>query len=150
MRISNVNQYLGGADAVVSQEILDGNQITKTITAEGIDFTGLTMDVDVELFKATIATTGRAVTITDFAKETAQAARSLTGAISAQGNGTFNLTVPKTLLSGFTPAPAAASPDATNPYVVAMKVQWAHTGGDVRSIRFLWIIRYQPNVGTQI
>ena len=51
--------------------------------------------------------------------------------------------MPETLLSdqgSFT-----ATPDDTSPYIVVMKVQWAAGTPEVKkSIRFVFVIRYQP------
>ena len=59
--------------------------------------------------------------------------------------GSFDIKVPSTLLSDFDHGghTHTASPDTASPYIVAMKLQWTN-GEEIKSIRFLFVIRYQP------
>ena len=73
-------------------------------------------------------------------------AQGSTGPAGATGpQGSFDLKVPSTLLSDFDHGGHVhtASPDTASPYIVAMKLQWTN-GEEIKSIRFLFVIRYQP------
>lgn len=158
MRISNIAQYAGGADDVVALEVLQGNQLIKTINATGIDFSAIEdteFDVDAELFTSTVESRSSSITITNLASAPVSTTTGVTTnpvsltvseVIGNKAEGSFDLKVPSTLLTQFGTTLRAA-PDATNPFIVAMKVAWTvGTGFDqtTRSIRFLFVIRYQP------
>ena len=148
MRISNIQHYLGGADQVVAEEVLEGNQFVKTITtSSGVDFddVGTTYEIVTELFTADVTNKRGSITINSLTKEPTATNQTYTKAdvIRNAGTDTFELMVPSTLLSDF--GSYTASPDSTSPYIVAMKLQWT-SGEDIKSIRFLFVIRYQPQI----
>lgn len=150
MRISNIKHYLGGADQVVAKEVLEGNQFTQTVTtSETIDFAdaGTTFTINTELFTANVTNARGSITINSLTKHSDATVQSYTKSdlIRNAGTDTFDLLVPSTLLSDFDHGgnTHTASPDSSNPWVVVMKVQW-QSGEDIKSIRFLFVMRYQP------
>jgi len=152
MRVSNIQHYLGGADQVVAKEVLEGNQFTQTITtAESVDFSdaNTTFTINTELFTASTTNQRSSLTINNLAKDSNATVQSYTKTdlIRNAGTDTFDLLVPSDLLSKFDNGgnTFTSSPDSATPYVVVMKVQWT-SGEDIKSLRFLFVIRYQPKV----
>jgi hypothetical protein len=133
MRISNIQNYLGGADNIIAREISEGNQFT-------------TFDIEAVLFEANVTRKRGSIVIDSLTKEPTATQHNYTKAELIHNTGTagkFELLVPETLLSdqgSFT-----STPDDTSPYIVVMKVQWAAGTPEVKnSIRFVFVIRYQP------
>ena len=153
MRISNIQHYLGGADQAVAREVLEGNQFLQTVTVDDgtnfADSNAVSFTIATELFKANVTSRTGAITITDLVKESGATVKTYTQAqlIKNEATNTFDFIVPSTLLSDFNSGGTvySATPDASNPYIVAMKLQWT-TGDITQSIRFLFVIRYQPTV----
>ena len=56
MRISNIQNYLGGADNIIAREISEGNQFLLSIEDGTIDFSSssTTFDIKADLFEATV------------------------------------------------------------------------------------------------
>ena len=152
MRISNIQHYLGGADQVVAKEVLEGNQFTQTVTtAESVDYSavGTTFTINTELFTANVTNSRGSITLNSLTKDSNATVQSYSKSdlIRNAGTDTFDLLVPSDLLSKFNNGGNVftATPDSSNPYVVVMKVQW-QSGEDIKSIRFLFVLRYQPKV----
>jgi hypothetical protein len=148
MRISNIQHYLGGADNIVAREVSEGNSFLLSVEDGTIDFSSAstTFDIQAELFQANVTRKRGSIVIDSLTKEQTATKHTYTKAELIYNTGTagkFELLVPSTLLSdqgNFT-----ATPDDTSPYFVVMKVQWAQGTPEVKnSIRFVFVIRYQP------
>jgi len=148
MRISNIQHYLGGADNIVAREVSEGNSFLLSVEDGTIDFSSAstTFDIQAELFQANVTRKRGSIVIDSLTKEQTATKHTYTKAELIYNTGTagkFELLVPSTLLSdqgNFT-----ATPDDTSPYIVVMKVQWAQGTPEVKnSIRFVFVIRYQP------
>ena len=150
MRISNIAHYLGGADDVVAEEILETNQFKKTIASgDNTDFTTTTFTINAELFTGTVSYKRSVAVIENLSKQSNSNVTTYTDTqvIRDKAVGGFSFLIPSTLLSDFNNGVHVftSSPDSTTPYIVAVKVQWQN-GEEIKSIRFLFIIRYQPNL----
>ena len=148
MRISNIRHFLGGADQVIAREVLQGNQFLLNISGdENLDYSTATFTLATELFTADVTDGRSSITINSLTKNANATVQSYTSAdlIRNTTQGSFDLKVPSTLLSDFNNGGHIfnASPDTASPYIVAMKLQWTN-GEEIKSIRFLFVIRYQP------
>ena len=148
MRISNIRHFLGGADQVIAREVLQGNQFLLNVSGdENLDYSTATFTLATELFTADVTDARSSITINSLTKDANSNVQTYTGAnlIRNATQGSFDLKVPSTLLSDFNNGGHVhtASPDTASPYIVAMKLQWTN-GEEIKSIRFLFIIRYQP------
>jgi len=148
MRISNIRHFLGGADQVIAREVLQGNQFLLNISGdENLDYSTATFTLATELFTADVTDGRSSITINSLTKNANATVQSYTSAdlIRNTTQGAFDIKVPSTLLSDFNNGGHVfnASPDTASPYIVAMKLQWTN-GEEIKSIRFLFVIRYQP------
>ena len=148
MRISNIRHFLGGADQVIAREVLQGNQFLLNVSGdEDLDYSTATFTLATELFTADVTDGRSSITINSLTKDANANVKSYTSAdlIRNATQGSFDLKVPSTLLSDFDHGGHVhtASPDTASPYIVAMKLQWTN-GEEIKSIRFLFVIRYQP------
>ena len=148
MRISNIRHFLGGADQVIAREVLQGNQFLLNISGdENLDYSTATFTLATELFTADVTDGRSSITINSLTKDANANVQSYTSAdlIRNTTQGAFDIKVPSTLLSDFNNGGHVfnASPDTASPYIVAMKLQWTN-GEEIKSIRFLFVIRYQP------
>ena len=148
MRISNIRHFLGGADQVIAREVLQGNQFLLNISGdENLDYSTATFTLATELFTADVTDGRSSITINSLTKNANANVKSYTSTdlIRNATQGSFDIKVPSTLLSDFDNGGHVfnASPDTTSPYIVAMKLQWTN-GEEIKSIRFLFVIRYQP------
>ena len=148
MRISNIRHFLGGADQVIAREVLQGNQFLLNVSGdEDLDYSTATFTLATELFTADVTDGRSSITINSLTKDANANVKSYTSAdlIRNATQGSFDLKVPSTLLSDFDHGghTHTASPDTASPYIVAMKLQWTN-GEEIKSIRFLFVIRYQP------
>ena len=150
MRISNIRHFLGGADQVIAREVLQGNQFLLNISGdENLDYSdvGTTFSIATELFTADVTDGRSSITINSLTKDANANVQTYTKAdlIRNATQGSFDIKVPSTLLSDFDHGGHVhtASPDTASPYIVAMKLQWTN-GEEIKSIRFLFVIRYQP------
>ena len=148
MRISNIRHFLGGADQVIAREVLQGNQFLLNISGdENLDYSTATFTLATELFTADVTDGRSSITINSLTKNANANVKSYTSTdlIRNATQGSFDLKVPSTLLSDFDNGGHIfnASPDTASPYIVAMKLQWTN-GEEIKSIRFLFVIRYQP------
>ena len=148
MRISNIRHFLGGADQVIAREVLQGNQFLLNVSGdENLDYSTATFTLATELFTADVTDGRSSITINSLTKDANANVQSYTSAdlIRNTTQGSFDLKVPSTLLSDFDHGGHVhtASPDTASPYIVAMKLQWTN-GEEIKSIRFLFVIRYQP------
>ena len=148
MRISNIRHFLGGADQVIAREVLQGNQFLLNVSGdEDLDYATATFTLATELFTADVTDGRSSITINSLTKDANANVQSYTSAdlIRNTTQGSFDLKVPSTLLSDFDNGGHIfnASPDTASPYIVAMKLQWTN-GEEIKSIRFLFVIRYQP------
>ena len=148
MRISNIRHFLGGADQVIAREVLQGNQFLLNVSGdEDLDYSTATFTLATELFTADVTDGRSSITINSLAKDANANVQSYTSTdlIRNATQGSFDLKVPSTLLSDFDHGghTHTASPDTASPYIVAMKLQWTN-GEEIKSIRFLFVIRYQP------
>ena len=148
MRISNIRHFLGGADQVIAREVLQGNQFLLNVSGdEDLDYSTATFTLATELFTADVTDGRSSITINSLTKNANATVQSYTSAdlIRNTTQGSFDLKVPSTLLSDFNNGGHIfnASPDTASPYIVAMKLQWTN-GEEIKSIRFLFVIRYQP------
>ena len=148
MRISNIRHFLGGADQVIAREVLQGNQFLLNVSGdEDLDYSTATFTLATELFTADVTDGRSSITINSLTKDANANVQSYTSAdlIRNTTQGSFDLKVPSTLLSDFDHGGHVhtASPDTASPYIVAMKLQWTN-GEEIKSIRFLFVIRYQP------
>lgn len=148
MRISNIKHFLGGADQVIAREVLQGNQFLLNVSGdEDLDYSTATFTLATELFTADVTEARSSITINSLTKHANANVQSYTSTdlIRNATQGSFDLKVPSTLLSDFDHGGHihTASPDTTSPYIVAMKLQWTN-GEEIKSIRFLFVIRYQP------
>lgn len=148
MRISNIQNYLGGADNIIAREISEGNQFLLSIEDGTIDFSAVatTFDIKADLFEATVTRKRGSITIDSLTAVHSATQHTYTKAELIHNTttaGKFELLVPDTLLAdqgSFT-----STPDDASPYIVVMKVQWAAGTPEVKnSIRFVFVIRYQP------
>lgn len=150
MRISNIAHYLGGADQVVAEEILETNQFKKTISSgDNTDFTTTSFTINAELFTGNVTYKRSVASIESLTKHSNASVTSYTDTqvIRDKAVGGFSFLIPSTLLSDFNNGGHihTSSADTTTPFIVAVKVQW-QSGEEIKSIRFLFIIRYQPNL----
>ena len=148
MRISNIRHFLGGADQVIAREVLQGNQFLLNISGdENLDYSTATFTLATELFTADVTEGRSSITINSLTKNANANVKSYTSTdlIRNATQGSFDIKVPSTLLSDFDNGGHVfnASPDTASPYIVAMKLQWTN-GEEIKSIRFLFVIRYQP------
>ena len=150
MRISNIKHYLGGADQVIAREVLQGNQFLLNVNTDNTtDFSdsSVTFNISTELFTSTITEKRSCIKIDSLAKDANANVQSYTKAdlIKNSTTGSFDIKVPSTLLSDFNHGghTHTASPDSTTPYIVVMKLQWT-VDEEIKSIRFLFVMRYQP------
>jgi|TARA_B110000495_G_scaffold196723_1_gene205966 hypothetical protein len=148
MRISNIRHFLGGADQVIAREVLQGNQFLLNVSGdEDLDYSTATFTLATELFTADVTDGRSSITINSLTKNANANVKSYTSTdlIRNATQGSFDLKVPSTLLSDFDNGGHVfnASPDTASPYIVAMKLQWTN-GEEIKSIRFLFVIRYQP------
>ena len=148
MRISNIRHFLGGADQVIAREVLQGNQFLLNISGdENLDYSTATFTLATELFTADVTDGRSSITINSLTKDANANVKTYTKAelIRNATTGSFDIKVPSTLLSDFDNGSNIynASPDTASPYIVAMKLQWTY-GEEIKSIRFLFVIRYQP------
>ena len=148
MRISNIRHFLGGADQVIAREVLQGNQFLLNISGdENLDYSTATFTLATELFTADVTDGRSSITINSLTKNANANVKSYTSTdlIRNATQGSFDLKVPSTLLSDFDNGGHVfnASPDTASPFIVAMKLQWTN-GEEIKSIRFLFVIRYQP------
>ena len=148
MRISNIRHFLGGADQVIAREVLQGNQFLLNVSGdEDLDYSTATFTLATELFTADVTDGRSSITINSLTKDANTNVKSYTSTdlIRNATQGSFDLKVPSTLLSDFDNGANIynASPDTASPYIVAMKLQWTN-GEEIKSIRFLFVIRYQP------
>ena len=148
MRISNIRHFLGGADQVIAREVLQGNQFLLNISGdENLDYSTATFTLATELFTADVTDGRSSITINSLTKNANANVKSYTSTdlIRNATQGSFDIKVPSTLLSDFDNGGHIfnASPDTASPYIVAMKLQWTN-GEEIKSIRFLFVIRYQP------
>ena len=148
MRISNIRHFLGGADQVIAREVLQGNQFLLNVSGdEDLDYSTATFTLATELFTADVTDGRSSITINSLTKNAHADVKSYTSAdlIRNTTQGAFDIKVPSTLLSDFNNGGHVfnASPDTASPYIVAMKLQWTN-GEEIKSIRFLFVIRYQP------
>jgi len=148
MRISNIRHFLGGADQVIAREVLQGNQFLLNVSGdEDLDYSTATFTLATELFTADVTDGRSSITINSLTKDANANVQSYTSTdlIRNATQGSFDLKVPSTLLSDFDHGghTHTASPDTASPYIVAMKLQWTN-GEEIKSIRFLFVIRYQP------
>lgn len=148
MRISNIRHFLGGADQVIAREVLQGNQFLLNVSGdENLDYSTATFTLATELFTADVTDGRSSITINSLTKNANANVKSYTSTdlIRNATQGSFDLKVPSTLLSDFNNGGHVfnASPDTASPYIVAMKLQWTN-GEEIKSIRFLFVIRYQP------
>ena len=63
MRISNIKQYLGGADNVIARDIIEQDQFRFNFKIGTENLTNYTYEVDTQLFKAEVTTRGSNITI---------------------------------------------------------------------------------------
>ena len=152
MRISNIRHYLGGADSVIAREVLEGNQFLLNVdTDNDTDFSdsSVTFNIHTELFTSTVTEKRSCIQINSLTKHAGASVQSYTKTdlITNATTGSFDLKVPSTLLSDFDHGgnTHTTSPDSTTPYIVVMKLQWT-VGQEIKSIRFLFVMRYQPKV----
>ncbi len=148
MRISNIRHFLGGADQVIAREVLQGNQFLLNVSGdENLDYSTATFTLATELFTADVTDGRSSITINSLTKNANANVKSYTSTalIRNATQGSFDIKVPSTLLSDFDNGGHIfnASPDTASPYIVAMKLQWTN-GEEIKSIRFLFVIRYQP------
>jgi len=148
MRISNIRHFLGGADQVIAREVLQGNQFLLNVSGdEDLDYATATFTLATELFTADVTDARSSITINSLTKDANSNVKSYTSTdlIRNATQGSFDIKVPSTLLSDFNNGGHVhtASPDTASPYIVAMKLQWTN-GEEIKSIRFLFVIRYQP------
>tara|TARA_R100000541_G_scaffold7609_1_gene15233 strand:- start:32 stop:481 length:450 start_codon:yes stop_codon:yes gene_type:complete len=148
MRISNIRHFLGGADQVIAREVLQGNQFLLNVSGdEDLDYSTATFTLATELFTADVTDGRSSITINSLTKAANANVTSYNSSslIRNATQGSFDLKVPNTLLSDFDNGGHVfnASPDTASPYIVAMKLQWTN-GEEIKSIRFLFVIRYQP------
>ena len=148
MRISNIRHFLGGADQVIAREVLQGNQFLLNVSGdEDLDYSTATFTLATELFTADVTDGRSSISINSLTKDANANVKSYTSTdlIRNATQGSFDIKVPSTLLSDFDNGGHIfnASPDTASPYIVAMKLQWTN-GEEIKSIRFLFVIRYQP------
>ena len=150
MRISNIKQYLGGADNVIARDIIQGDQFIFTFKIGNTDLTNYEFDVDTQLFKADVTNAGSNVTINELLQiNTGTTDANIANSESGSGtpltfgypttgtsaavrvNGTTgSLIIPTGLLSNLTVLNTAsagtftssASIDSQKPFVVVMSV----------------------------
>ncbi len=152
MRISNIQHYLGGADQVIAREVLVGNQFLLNIETEDdtIDFNSPStlFSIKTEIFNSTTTESRGSIKIDSLTKVPGsnQGVYSKEQVIRNATNGSFDLLIPNSLISlpgTLANPPIAIIPNSQDPYIVVMKCQW--TSGEItKSIRFLFIMRYQP------
>tara|TARA_X000001036_G_C20389254_1_gene688011 strand:- start:83 stop:532 length:450 start_codon:yes stop_codon:yes gene_type:complete len=148
MRISNIQNYLGGADNIIAREVAEGNSFLMSIEDGTIDFSASStaFDIKADLFEATVTRKRGSIVIDSLTAVGGSNQHTYTKAELIHNTGTagkFELLVPDTLLSD--QGSYSATPDDASPYIVVMKVQWAQGNPVVKnSIRFVFVIRYQP------
>lgn len=163
MRISNISQYLGGANNVIARDIIEQDSFRYSFTVGTQDLSNYEVKITTELYKANVATRGSKVTFESFEKYQGTDTEGNTTLVNngvyeypsmkgAEGNPylidpTDNskglITIPGTLLSNLTTD--HASIDASNPFVVVMSITLDNgTLNFQQTFRMLWIVRYRP------
>ena len=156
MRISNIKQYLGGADNVIARDIIEGDQFVFNFQVGSESLTNYSFDVDTELFKADVTSSGSNITINSLTSQGHTHTYSTSGTnsiitLDTADSTSANLLIPSTLLSDLD-ATVHSSPDSSSPYIIAMSVSIVNaptitaTTGTKRTFRLLWIVRYRPIV----
>jgi len=100
MRISGIENYIGGADNVKAfsliqgeQRILSGQILNPDGTA--VDITNFAIIAKVDFYLADVTVTSRAMAITNLTKTAVAKTHTITAVKTNDSEGKFNLTVPK-------------------------------------------------------
>ncbi len=108
-RLSNIKEFLGGADNVLQIEVLQGEQhrltgVLRNTANNALDISGYTLEVATEFYHGTVSTGARssAVSSLDLFESTdpnydANSLGEATVAITDGPNGVFQLTIPENL-----------------------------------------------------
>ena len=149
MRISNISQYLGGADNVVARSMLRGEQIiyninyTTGIDKDIVDISKFTLEAEAEFYTATVNVTSRSATITSLSNIENKGNRDLPVTITDADAGVAQLVVPFDLIE----AGEAGTINSINEVVISAIYLTVDDGGNPASInrhRILLIIRPAP------
>lgn len=160
MRISNISNYLGGAETVVAQELLQGDRKVLNLKMQDnegtdLDLTNYSVEVRTELFEATVTNQRSSIKIESLTKHGGNDANydygtatvgSPTSVLEIDNtNSTLLFKVPETLVSDLQ-ANHFVDPDTTTPTIVAagLRINNGETNPSVKTIRFLFVIRYNP------
>jgi hypothetical protein len=128
--------------------LFEGNQFLLSVnTNDTTDFATATFDIKAECFTATVERNRGSVKITSLAPEASATAQTYIKGNQIFNTGTagsFDFLVPSTLLSDQNSS-LTSTADDTTPFIVVCKVQWeAGSPAQKKSLRFVFIIRYQP------
>ncbi len=153
MRISGINQYLGGADNVIAMDVLQGEQLQLEGTVRdpggtAVNISGFTLEASTEFYHIDVESTSRATSVSSLAlfdtMSTGYDANKLgdaTVAVKDGPSGTFTLTLPSNLYQ----VPITADISTEVPMVVVY-VRYSDgapgtSGTTSRVNRFILIVR---------
>lgn len=159
MRITNISDYLGGAETVIAEEIIEQDQKTlKLILTDSagvnLNLANYTATVGTELFSANVTNQRSSITINNLTPlnhthsyGTATVATPSTVVTINPSDSSVSFKILSTLLSDLDNTRHATA-DTDTPLVVAAGLQLSDGGGPatIRTIRFLFVIRYNPTI----
>jgi len=157
MRITNISNFLGGAETVIAEEVIERDQKTLRLVltdaaGTNLNLTNYSATVGSELFQANVTNARGSVTIDQltslnqthtYGNSTVAYPSTVLTIVPASSAILFK--IPATLLSDLDNTRSAPA-DTNTPFVVACGVQLSDGGSPatIRTIRFLFIIRYNP------
>jgi len=158
MRISGIENYIGGADNVKAlsliqgeQRILEGQILDSS--SNPIDITAFSITATVDFYLADVTVTPRSMVITNLTPSTVTKTHTFTGVISDATLGKFKITVPKDFY--VTPLNEQIEIDTDLAVDVPLAVMYLDYNADaasdassIRSSRMVFVIRRgSPSVG---
>lgn len=112
MRISNITQYLGGARNVIAEEIVQGDQIEKTIDFGTDNLNDYTFEVETELFRANVTERGsNNITINTFQGVGTDGTSNATSTAVNYSYGSFEVNADSTSITHTAPSGQSNTPD---------------------------------------
>ena len=135
MRVSNIGDFLGGADNVSALEMIQGEQrifAGSVVDSDDAitDITDFTITAKAEFYTATVGSTSRAITVSDLTLLTDPVSKDLTVNKTDNANGEFELVLPSDLYENNIDADIAS-----NVPLAVVYIQY-NDGADTETIRF--------------
>jgi hypothetical protein len=158
MRISGIENYIGGADNVKSLSLIQGEQRVlsgQIVNADGtaVDITNFAITAKVDFYLADVTVTSRSMSITNLVQNAAAKTHALAGTKTTPAEGKFTITVPKDFY--VTPGNAQIEIDTDLTVNVPLAVMYIDYDTDsssaastIRASRMVLVIRRgSPSVG---